>query len=90
MVIRIVASEFGKSRDEVYEQLRNYNVFTRKYFYPLCSDFACYRHLPSAGDANLPVARQVVNEVMSLPLYGDLGQAGSEKISQIIRRIQQQ
>ena len=90
MVIRISEAEFGCSRDTVYQELRKYNVFTRKYFYPLCSDFACYRHLPSAGDANLPVARQVVNEVMSLPLYGDLGQAGSEKISQIIRRIQQQ
>ena len=90
MVIRIVASEFGKSRDEVYEELRNYNVFTRKYFYPLCSDFTCYRHLPSANDHNLPVARRVVSEVMSLPLYGELGVDGAEKISRILRWIQKQ
>ena len=90
MVVRISAAEFGCSRDTVYNELRKFNVFTRKYFYPLCSDFACYRHLPSANEANLPVARKVVNEVMSLPLYGELGQDGAEKISQIIRRIQQQ
>lgn len=90
MVIRIAESEFGKSRDAVYEELRKYNVFTRKYFYPLCSDFTCYKHLPSANDHNLPVARQVVSEVMSLPLYGELGVEGAEKISQILRWIQKQ
>ena len=62
----------------------------RKYFYPLCSDYTCYKHLPSATDANLPVARQVVQEVMSLPLYGELGSDAAEKISRIVRHIQKQ
>ena len=88
MVIRINEAEFGRSRDEVYNELREYNVFTRKYFYPLCSDYTCYKHLPSATDANLPVARRVVQEVMSLPLYGELGNAAAEKISEIVRHIQ--
>ena len=87
MVVRFCEEKFGKSRDEVYDTLREFNVFTRKYFYPLCSDFVCYRNLPSAGEANLPIARRVVEEVMSLPLYGELGVEGAAKISQIIRWI---
>lgn len=89
MVIRINQKEFGCSRDEVYYELRKYNVFTRKYFYPLCSEFTCYKHLPSSSNSNLPVARQVVDEVMSLPLYGDLSVEGAEKISQILKYIHQ-
>ena len=27
---------------------QKYNVFSRKYLLPLCSDYPCYRHLPSA------------------------------------------
>jgi len=84
-VIRINEKLFGRSRDEVYEKLKEYNVFTRKYFYPLCSEYACYRHLPSANPANLPVAHQIVNETLALPFYGGLSTDEVENICEIIR-----
>jgi len=84
-VIRVDRTRFGISRDEVYKRLREYNVYARKYFYPLCSDYPCYRNLPSADPANLPVAKKVVNEVLCLPLYGELGISSVEKICEIIR-----
>ncbi|MGL5000051.1 MAG: DegT/DnrJ/EryC1/StrS family aminotransferase, partial [Cetobacterium sp.] len=34
---------FGKTRDELFESLKKYNIFTRKYFYPLVTDFDCYK-----------------------------------------------
>ncbi|MGL5050925.1 MAG: DegT/DnrJ/EryC1/StrS family aminotransferase [Fusobacteriaceae bacterium] len=34
---------FCKTRDELFEELKKYNIFTRKYFYPLVSDFDCYK-----------------------------------------------
>lgn len=71
-VIRINEMLFGKSRDDVYERFKQFNVFTRKYFYPLCSDYTCYRQLPSSDPLKLPVAHAVVNEVLSMPLYGGL------------------
>ena len=58
MVIRIYGKKFGATRDEVYARLREYNVFARKYFYPLTSDYPCYHQLPSASEALLPNARQ--------------------------------
>lgn len=84
-VIRIEQERFGISRDEVYKRLKEYNVYARKYFYPLCSDYPCYKNLPSADPANLPVAKKVVREVLCLPLYGELATASVEKICEIIR-----
>jgi len=84
-VIRVDKNKYGISRDEVYARLKEYKVFTRKYFYPLCSDYACYKHLPSANPGNLPVARKVVSEVLCLPLYGDLSIYSVEKICEILR-----
>lgn len=83
-VIRIDENVFGCSRDMIYDNFKKYNVFTRKYFYPLCSDYTCYRHLPSASEYNLPIAKKVVNEVLSLPLYGDLTTEHVEKICNIL------
>lgn len=84
-VIRIQEKRFGCSRDAVYEQFKKYNVFTRKYFYPLCSDYTCYRQLPSSAPEALPVAHDVVKEVLSLPLYGDLAIDDVQRICTILK-----
>jgi dTDP-4-amino-4,6-dideoxygalactose transaminase len=83
-VIRINEKEFGKSRDCVYNKFKNYNVFTRKYFYPLCSEYPHYKNLSSSKKTNLPVAHKVVNEVLSMPFYGGLSVRDVEKICAII------
>lgn len=85
--IRIDEEEFGRSRDYVYEELKKYNVFARKYFHPLCSNFECYKHLPSADPKNLPVANKIGNGVLSMPFYGGLSEEDTRKISQIVRHI---
>lgn len=83
-VIRIDSQEFGVSRDEVQASLQRYNVMTRKYFFPLCSDYPCYRHLPSARPDHLPVATRVVNEVLCLPLYGQLELDAVDRICEMV------
>ncbi|MCZ7380704.1 MAG: DegT/DnrJ/EryC1/StrS family aminotransferase [Candidatus Methanoperedens sp.] len=85
-VIRI-GDEFGRSRDDVYTEFKKYNVFTRKYFYPLCSDYNCYRQLPSATSENLPVAKKVVKEVLCMPLYGGLKLDEVDKICEILKGL---
>lgn len=84
-VIRIEKNSFGISRDEVYERLKEYNVFTRKYFKPLCSEYQCYQQLPSAAPEKLPVAHKIVNEVLTLPLYGNLALEDARLICHLIR-----
>ncbi|UNC93588.1 DegT/DnrJ/EryC1/StrS family aminotransferase [Candidatus Contubernalis alkaliaceticus] len=82
--VRINEEAFGKSRDYVYEELKKYNIYTRKYFYPLCSQYNYYGHLPSASLSNLPVARRVVKEILTLPLYGELSGGDVEAICEIL------
>lgn len=87
-VIRIDRKQFGRSRDEVCEELKRYNVFSRKYFYPLCSQFECYRDLPSAAEGSLPVAEKAAGEVLALPMHGRMSTDTVDRICRIIRQIQ--
>jgi len=84
-VIRIDEKVFGKSRDDVYDELKKYNVYARKYFHPLCSEFTCYRQLNSSRVENLPVANVIGKQVLSLPMYGDLTADDVKKICAIIK-----
>ena len=89
-VVRIDHEVFGCSRDAVFERLKTYNVLARKYFYPLCSDYTCYRELPSSDPTLLPVATKVVEQVLCLPLYGTLTLAAVDAIGDMVREIQEQ
>ncbi len=89
-VIRVDEAEFGRSRDYVYEELRHYNVYARKYFHPLCSEFTCYRQLSSSNPANLPVANAVGQQVLSLPMYGGLTEDDVRKICAILKSFGRQ
>jgi dTDP-4-amino-4,6-dideoxygalactose transaminase len=70
--IFIDKDKYGKTRDEVYEELRKNNIFGRRYFYPLISQFPTYRGLESAQKGLMPVAEEITEKVICLPLYADL------------------
>lgn len=70
--ILIDKEKFGKSRDEVYEMLKENNIFARRYFYPLISNFEPYHELVSATPDNLLVATKVSEQVLCLPIYVEL------------------
>jgi dTDP-4-amino-4,6-dideoxygalactose transaminase len=73
---------FGKSRDKVCEDLAKENIFARKYFYPLISDFGCYK---GKFDSTLtPVAKTISKRVLTLPLYADLSLDDVDIICNII------
>lgn len=86
-VIRVIEESYGESRDWLYQELRKYNIYARRYFYPLCSEFAWYQHLESTRAENLKVAQQVSSEVLCLPFYGELGATSVRKICRIIRQL---
>lgn len=67
--IFIDAEKYGKTRDELYFEMRDANVLGRRYFYPLISEFSTYRGLPSATPANLPVAKRLADQVICLPMH---------------------
>ena len=64
--------KYGISRDELYEKLKSHNIYGRRYFYPLISAFSPYKGLESASPGNLPVATQLADTVICLPIYHNL------------------
>lgn len=74
---------YGKSRDDLYLKLRDENINTRRYFYPLISSFPVYRGLDSANIDNLIIAENISKNILCLPLYPDLERNILDKIVKI-------
>jgi dTDP-4-amino-4,6-dideoxygalactose transaminase len=68
----LIQPDYPLTRDALYQRFRERNIYVRRYFYPLISEFPMYRGLPSAAHRNLPVARQVAEQVLCLPIYPGL------------------
>jgi dTDP-4-amino-4,6-dideoxygalactose transaminase len=85
--VTIDEEAFGLCRDELHDELGRYNIITRKYFYPLCSRFQCYRRHPSSSPENLMVAEAISKKVLILPLYGNLKKDDVERICSIIEYV---
>lgn len=77
---------YGISRDDLYLKLQEYDIFGRRYFYPLISEFPTYKGLPSAKTDNLPIANQVAKEIICLPIYPELSLEDVDRICQIIKK----
>lgn len=82
--IFINTEEYGKTRDELYFEMKEQNVLGRRYFYPLISTFSTYRGLQSAAPSNLPVATKIANEVICLPMHHELTEKDIQKVINII------
>jgi dTDP-4-amino-4,6-dideoxygalactose transaminase len=80
----LVGSDYPISRDELNLKLKDIGIHTRRYFYPLISDFPMYRGLPSAHKENLPVATAAAQQVLCLPIYPDLEMTVVDEITRFI------
>jgi dTDP-4-amino-4,6-dideoxygalactose transaminase len=88
--ILIDQSNYGKNRDELYEEFKKHNIYSRRYFYPLISHFPTYKGLSSSGPNNLPVAEKTAMQILCLPIYPDLEVGQVENIVKIIRRLKEE
>jgi dTDP-4-amino-4,6-dideoxygalactose transaminase len=82
--ILIDNNKYSLSRDEVYFNLQGHNIFGRRYFYPLISQFPSYKNLESSKPGKMPVAERIANEVLCLPIYADLQLSEVKRICDII------
>ena len=85
MPVEIEEGAFGMSRDSLYEELKRYNIFSRRYFYPLITDFACYRSI--VVEDPLVVAKKAASRILTLPIYEALTLDEVDGISEIIRGL---
>jgi len=80
----LIEKDYPLSRDELYEKFHRYHIYTRRYFYPLISEFPMYRGLPSASSGNLPVANSISQKVLCLPIYPSLSNEQIDRIIDVI------
>ena len=80
----LIEDDYPLSRDELYQKFKDHGIHTRRYFYPLISEFSMYRGLPSADKANLPAATVAAQQVLCLPIYPDLEMSVVEDITRFI------
>ncbi|PKN65152.1 MAG: aminotransferase [Deltaproteobacteria bacterium HGW-Deltaproteobacteria-15] len=82
MPIQVSEKEMGISRDGLFQKFKEYNVLTRRYFYPLICDYSCFRNVHV--NSPLTVARDVSSKILCLPIYDTLALDDVEKICDII------
>ena len=73
-----------ETRERVYTQLmEKCNVFSRRYFYPLLTDFAPYRY----AKGSCPVAEDIAKRVLTLPTYYGLSIEDVKTIAENVLEI---
>ena len=73
-----------ETRERVYNELKvRCNVFTRRYFYPLLTDFAPYVY----AKGTCPVAEDLAARVLTLPTYYGLPLADVNAIAESVKEI---
>jgi dTDP-4-amino-4,6-dideoxygalactose transaminase len=80
-----ITPEYGLSRDALYEKLKTFNVFARRYFYPLLTDFSCYKATGYARGDGLEMAKGVADRIVTLPIYFDLEVDDASRICEMIK-----
>ncbi|MCR5100405.1 MAG: DegT/DnrJ/EryC1/StrS family aminotransferase [Butyrivibrio sp.] len=78
----VVEDDYPISRNELYDKLKENKIFSRKYFYPLTADQACFRN--KYKDVSLEVARYVSDRILTIPIYEKLSEEDANRIADII------
>ena len=68
----VIEDDYPLTRDEVYNKFKEINILTRKYFYPACHDYECYKNDLAVKLSHLTVTDDLKYKVLCLPFYGSL------------------
>jgi len=81
----LVENNYPLSRDALYEKLKQAGIHSRRYFYPLITEFPMYRQFPSATAEQLPVAHRISSQVICLPIYPALQENDQARVVELLR-----
>lgn len=70
------------SRDELYERLKKKNIFTRKYFNPICTDYTSYKDFKIFSKYKESVVERIKHNVLCLPFHSDVNDSHLINIEQ--------
>lgn len=81
----VIEDDYPISRNELYEKFKAINILTRKYFYPACTDYECYKNDLAVKLADLSVVNDLKHKVLCLPYYGALTADELNTICRVIK-----
>ena len=64
----VISEDYPLSRDQLFDKLKEHQIFARKYFYPLMTDLNIYQEYISFT----PKAKLLSEQVLCLPMYPSL------------------
>ncbi len=73
------------TRNEVFNSLKEKNIVTRKYFYPITNEFSCYKSFANMKRGITPVAHRMAERVLTLPMYADLKIEDAKRVCDAIK-----
>lgn len=80
----LIGDGFRYSRDELYNIFRENNIYSRKYFYPLTADQACFRN--RYAQADIGTARYLAERVLTIPIFEDMTAIEQERVLNCIKK----
>ncbi|WP_026756653.1 DegT/DnrJ/EryC1/StrS family aminotransferase [Sediminimonas qiaohouensis] len=86
-MIRVDPVTFGAGRDKIYTRLKDFQIFSRRYFWPICTDFECYRGQTIYSVHEQPVVEQVKNTVLCLPFHSGVLPHHVEAIDAVLQEL---
>jgi perosamine synthetase len=84
-VIRVLP-EYGRTRDQLAEELAARGIGTSVHFIPVHS-FGYFRRLLGDQGSRLPVAERMADQLLSLPLYPQLADSDVDYVAAQIRDL---
>ncbi len=79
-----VEDEYPLTRDQLYDRLKENGILARRYFYPLISNFPVYQKYETASKEHLPLANDVANKVLCLPIFSSLETSSAERVIDVV------
>lgn len=74
---------YGKSRDQLYKEFESNNIFVRRYFYPLITDFKIHDNVTE----EFVTAKGISNNVICLPIHNELELKDLDEVIKVINNV---
>lgn len=78
--------KYGRTRDQIYDELKNLGILARKYFHPICTDFVPYRDCPIHSVRPVPYVSKVKSQVLCLPFHSGVDSQDLIDIEAVFKR----
>ncbi|MDA8671633.1 DegT/DnrJ/EryC1/StrS family aminotransferase [Gammaproteobacteria bacterium] len=79
-----INSNFLISRDELYHKLKDLNIFSRRYFYPIITELNAYKTHPVLSRNKLSEAYTAAECVLCLPIFSEMTNSDAKKVANAI------